>query len=274
MITRDGLDLFAPIDLAAVVDAANLQTRVDSKYLLTPEAYGRFRDRLARVGDWRCLEIEGRRRFAYESIYFDTPELLTYRQHRQGRRFRFKVRSRTYVDSGACAFEVKLKGARADTVKERMDYRAADAGRLAPDAADFLADTLHRAYGMAVPLGMAPRVRTDYRRHTLVDLEAAVRITCDEELRFSGSTGSAAARPLCLVEVKSAQAGGPVDRMLWRSGARPVSVSKYCLAAAALYPWLGANPWARAYKTCFGSGSGLERCRTERTRHSALAVDS
>ena len=170
MITVDRLDLFAPIDLASVVDSANLQTRIDSKYLLTPDAYGRFCDRLARLGDWRCLEIGGRRRFAYESIYFDTPELLTYRQHRQGRRHRFKVRSRTYADSGECAFEVKLKGARADTVKERMEYRAADAGRLAPDAAEFLAATLRRAYGMAVPLGMAPRVRTDYRRHTLVDL--------------------------------------------------------------------------------------------------------
>ncbi len=261
MITVDRLDLFAPIDLASVVDSANLQTRIDSKYLLAPDAYGRFCDRLARLGDWRCLEIGGRRRFAYESIYFDTPELLTYRQHRQGRRHRFKVRSRTYADSGECAFEVKLKGARADTVKERMEYRAADAGRLAPDAAEFLAATLRRAYGMAVPLGMAPRVRTDYRRHTLVDLDAATRITCDEELTVTGATGRAAARRVCLVEVKSAQAGGPVDRMLWQSGARPVSVSKYCLAAAALYPWLGANPWARAYKECFGPeapGAGLD----------------
>lgn len=247
-----GLERFAPIDLASVVEAANLQTRVDSKYLLSPHDYERFRERLARLGDWRCLEIGGLRRFKYESVYFDTPELLTYRQHRQGRRLRFKVRTRTYADSGECAFEVKLKGARADTVKERMDYRAADAGRLAPDAADFLAAALKQAYGMDVPLGMAPRVRTDYRRHTLVNPGAATRITCDEELRVMGATGTASARPVCLVEVKSARAGGPVDRMLWQAGARPVSVSKYCLAAAALYPWLGANPWARAYKECFG----------------------
>jgi hypothetical protein len=252
MITRDGLDLFAPIDLASVVDAANLQIRVDAKYLLTPESYGRFRDRLSQQGDWRCLEIDGRRRFKYESVYFDTPDLLTYHQHRQGRRRRFKVRSRTYADSGDCAFEVKLKGARSDTVKERMVYRAADAGRLAPDAADFLAATLGRAYGMPVPLGLGPRLRTDYRRHTLVDPRAATRITCDEELQFASASGSATAQRICLVEVKSAQTGGPVDRMLWRSGARPVSVSKYCLAAAALFPWAGMGPWAREFRECFG----------------------
>ncbi|HLU27065.1 MAG TPA: VTC domain-containing protein [Glycomyces sp.] len=247
-----GLDAFAPIDLASVVDAAGLLTRVDSKYLLAPEAYRRFRDRLAEDGGWACLEIEGRRRFAYESVYFDTPDLLTYRQHRQGRRRRFKVRSRLYADSGECAFEVKLKGARQNTVKERLPYRAEDADRLTAEAAAFLAQTLSAAYGMTVPVGMAARLRTDYRRHTLVSLGAATRVTVDEELSCTAATGTAEARRLCLVEVKAARPGGRADRLLWELGARPVSVSKYCLAAAVLFPWLRANPWARALRECFG----------------------
>lgn len=246
------LETFAPIDLAAVVDAAALQTRVDSKYLLVPAAYRRFRDRLAEAGDWSCLEIDRRRRFAYESVYFDTPDLLTYRQHRQGRRRRFKVRSRTYADSGACAFEVKLKGSRQDTVKQRIPYRAADAGRLTGEAAGFLAETLLAAYGTAVPVGMAPRLRTDYRRHTLVNLGLATRVTVDEDLSCTAGTGTAAARRLCLVEVKAAKGGGPADRLLWELGARPVSVSKYCMAAAVLFPWLRANPWAREIREWFG----------------------
>src|SRR5690606_24642812 len=140
------LEAFAPIGLAAVVDAAALQTRVDSKYLLGPAAYERFRERPAETGDWSCLEIDRRRRFAYESVYFDTPDLLTYRQHRQGRRRRFKVRSRTYADSGECVFEIKLKGSRRNTVKRRIPYPAADAGRLTEAAADFLTETLRSAY--------------------------------------------------------------------------------------------------------------------------------
>lgn len=246
------LDAFAPIGLASVVEAASLLTRVDSKYLLTPEAYRRFRGRLAEDGGWSCLEIEGRRRFAYESIYFDTPDLLTYRHHRQGRRRRFKVRSRVYADSGECAFEVKLKGARRDTVKERLPYRADDAGRLTPEADAFLTETLRSAYGVAVPVGMAARLRTDYRRHTLVNLNEATRVTVDEELSCTAATGTAEARRLRLVEVKAARPGGRADRLLWELGARPVSLSKYCLAAAVLFPWLRANPWARVLRECFG----------------------
>lgn len=245
------LQAFQGIGLDAVVAAADLQTRIDTKYLLAPDAYRRFRGYLAAGGDWACLDIDGRRRFAYESVYFDTPDLLTYRQHRQGRRRRFKVRTRLYADSGECAFEVKVKGARQDTVKERLPYRAEDAARITPEAAGHLAATLWEAYGMAVPAGLEARLRTDYRRHTLVHPVAGVRITCDEDLRFVSSSGTVASRPMCLVEVKSAKPGGRADRLLWAMGARPVAVSKYCLAVAVLAPGMRANPWARAMRECF-----------------------
>ena len=248
-----GLDAFAGIGLDEVVAAADLQTRVDTKYLLAPDAYRRFRDVLAASGQWACLDIDGRRRFAYESVYFDTPDLLTYRQHRQGRRRRFKVRTRLYADSGECAFEVKVKGARQDTVKERLPYRAADAARITPEAADHLAQALWEAYGMRVPAGLEARLRTDYRRHTLVNPAAGVRITCDEDLRCVSGSGTVASRPVSLVEVKSAKPGGAADRLLWAMGARPVSVSKYCLAVAVLAPGVRANPWSKALNECFPS---------------------
>ncbi|SDL49962.1 VTC domain-containing protein [Glycomyces sambucus] len=246
-----GLGAFGAMGLDEVVAAADLQTRVDTKYLLTPERYRWFQDRLADTGEWSCLDIGGRRRFAYESVYFDTPDLLTYRQHRQGRRRRFKVRTRLYADSGDCAFEVKVKGARQDTVKERLPYAAADAARITPEAAAHLARALREAYGMGVPPGLEPRLRTDYRRHTLVNPAAGVRITCDEDLRCVTASGTVAARPRCLVEVKAARPGGSADRLLWSMGARPVAVSKYCLAVAVLAPGMHGNPWARALNECF-----------------------
>ena len=69
------------------------------------------------------LEIAGRRAFAYDTVYFDTGDLLTARAHVQRRRRRFKCRSRLYVDTEACAFELKTKGARGGTVKHRIAYR-------------------------------------------------------------------------------------------------------------------------------------------------------
>ncbi|WP_230854391.1 VTC domain-containing protein [Arthrobacter terrae] len=82
--------------------------------------------------DFRALEIGPRRVFEYESVYFDTPELEQFRAHRQGRRRRYKVRTRTYVDSGLCMFEVKFKGQRGQTVKHRMPYQLQDSFRTAP----------------------------------------------------------------------------------------------------------------------------------------------
>jgi hypothetical protein len=45
------------------------------------------------------LEIDGARSFAYDSTYFDTPDLDAYLLAATRRRRRFKVRTRTYVDS-------------------------------------------------------------------------------------------------------------------------------------------------------------------------------
>src|SRR5699024_2428638 len=129
---------------------AALQTRVDRKYLV-PQSL--LEDMLADVGErLRVLEIDGQRDFGYRSVYFDTPELLWFHQHLQGKRCRFKVRTRTYLDSGLCRLEVKGKGRRAETVKKNKGYEAELAARLTPWAREFvgkrlgdhdLADRLH-----------------------------------------------------------------------------------------------------------------------------------
>jgi hypothetical protein len=36
-----------------------------------------------------------------------------------------------------------------------------------------------------------------------------------------------------------------LDRWLWQSGVRPVRISKYCTALAAMRPELPANKWHR-----------------------------
>ena len=78
----------------------------------------------------RVLDIDGRRRFSYASTYFDTPGLEAFMLTARKRRRRFKVRTRTYLDSGLCFLEVKTRGARGTTVKRRMGYHPDDASRL------------------------------------------------------------------------------------------------------------------------------------------------
>ncbi len=120
--------MLQPIDLATLVAAGSLQTRQDRKYLIPAAALPGV---LARLGpDTRMLEIDGHRTFGYRSVYFDTPALTTYRLAAQRRPNRFKVRTRTYLDTGECWLEVKTRDGRGRTVKVRTPHDAAAAGLL------------------------------------------------------------------------------------------------------------------------------------------------
>ena len=241
----------ATIDLDGLNALAELQTRVDRKYFVSADDFPRLIGALAR--DLKVLEIDGRRTFGYESVYFDTPQLLTYKAHVQRRRQRFKARTRTYTDSGLCMFEVKLVGARGETVKERVKHPGDQRNVLTPDALRHLHTCLRRAYGHGLPPGMAPVLTTTYRRTTFVSRTGDVRLTCDVGLvcrdggRQVRDTGTH-----ILVESKSAgQAAGP-DEILRDLGVRPASVSKYCVGIAALHPDLPSNHWHRTLRRFFG----------------------
>ncbi|RNL85697.1 VTC domain-containing protein [Halostreptopolyspora alba] len=249
-----GIGMFPAMDLAEVNARAGLQTRVDAKYLITPRTHAAFVARMAEEDDWSCLEIGGRREFRYVSTYFDTPDLLTFHQHRQDRRRRFKVRTREYADTGECAFEVKLEGARNSTAKERLPHQRAHAGQLTGRAWEFLEDVLRAAYRMPPPSRLAPAATTTYLRHTLVQRSGAARVTLDTGLVCGVDGRWVEALPMWAVETKSAAEGGTADRVLWSLGARPLRVSKYCMATAVLHG-IPANPWNRALRLWFGTAA-------------------
>lgn len=236
------------LTLAEVVDAASLQTRVDRKYLLTPADLDRLLDVLA--DRTAVLEIDGLRAFRYESVYFDTPRLDSYLGSAHGRRRRFKVRTRTYLDSGECVLEVKAPGGRGETVKERLPHPVGARDRLTVEADAFLRD--HGVPADAITV-LRPTLTTSYRRTTLVDPAEGVRITCDTDLVCRGPRGRAARLPgTALVEVKGPGRPTVADRALWAAGHRPVRVSKYCTGLAALTPGLPAHRWNRTLRRHFG----------------------
>ena len=121
MTTRPaGLDTrrLAPTGLAELDAAAGLLVRIDRKYLVPLATAQGLVDALA--GAARVLQIEGRRSFSYASTYFDTPDLDSYLLAARKRRRRFKIRTRSYLDSGSCFLEVKTRGPRRATVKRRV----------------------------------------------------------------------------------------------------------------------------------------------------------
>lgn len=238
------------ISLAEVLAQSELQVRLDRKYLVSAKDFTRLANRLA--GELKALDIDGRRSFAYESRYFDTPARQTYREHLAGRRDRFKVRTRSYVDSGETMFEVKLETPDGGTDKRRFPHPTEAYGRLTSDARRHLRATLSAA-GRQAPADLGPSCATAYQRSTFVANDGSTRITCDHDLVCSNEDGSVGAlRDHVLVEVKSATAPSFVDQAFADLAVEQISISKYCVGIALLHPDLPSDPWNAVLGRYFG----------------------
>jgi hypothetical protein len=227
----------APVDLAELVASAARQTRVDRKYVLPLAAADRVVAELGRAEGARVLETGGCRDFGYASLYLDTPELTGYHLAARGRRRRFKVRRRTYLDSGDAFVEVKTRGARGTTVKQRVP----DDG----EAATFVDAALGAAGHPGVrSRDLRPVLATAYRRTTLLLPGTDDRVTVDTGLTWSLPGGDPLTLPgLAVVETKTGAGASAADRLLWRRGHRPARISKYGTGLAALRGDLPDNRW-------------------------------
>ena len=270
-----------PTTLEDLNSAASLLARVDRKYLVASSAAQNVVDAL--TGRALVLDIDGRRSFSYASTYFDTPGLDSYLQAARKRRHRFKIRTRSYLDSGLTLLEVKTRGPRGATIKQRLDYRAADADRLTEEGIDFVVECLAPLTGSAqearrTAQSLRPVMATTYRRTTLHLPDDDARATIDTDLAWtalaprsgassglSSTTGagrtrptavgrgaSRAAGPLAVVETKNPARHSPTDRYLWAAGHRPSRISKYATGMAVLRESLPTNRWHRTINRDLG----------------------
>ncbi len=238
-----------PVGLAELVDRAALQTRVDRKYLVPVDELPALLTELAPHA--RALDIDGNRTFRYESVYFDTPWLASYHGAAYRRRRRFKVRTRSYLDSDRCWLEVKISGARGSITKHRLPYPPGDRATVHPGRA-FVDETLRReSIRPAGGTALEPVLVTGYRRATLLLTVTASRITIDTGLGWRDGDTTLQLPGLAVVETKTAAGAAAVDRMLWRRGTRPVRISKYATGLAALRPELPDGPWRRTLRRHF-----------------------
>jgi len=232
------------VELAELEATAALLTRRDRKYVVPLPAATQLAERLGASG--RVLEIDGRRRFHYESVYFDTPQGASYLAAARRRTRRYKVRTRSYLDFGRCLLEIKVRDPRGRTVKERREHPIENRGSLDPGG---------RAFACACPLigdastALGPALATCYTRATLLIGPDRARVTIDTDVEaFAPDGRSVALVGMAIVETKS---GGPpcqADRILWSLGHRPTQISKFCTSLAALRPELPSNKWTRALR--------------------------
>jgi hypothetical protein len=225
---------FQPVSLEALDERASLQRRVDNKYLVPLDRLAQLSDALR--GDYEILEIDGERVFDYESTYFDTPALDCFHDHIGNRRPRYKLRTRFYVTTRSCIFEVKVKRDDGETVKRHIDYESDDRREIKASARELFSETLEECSVKRPQDDPRSSLLTRFRRVTVAAIDQPERITVDfgVELRAPGGDTAAIDESLAIIETKTQDGSGPVDRMLGDEGLDPLSLSKYRLGIGLL----------------------------------------
>ena len=173
------------------------------------------------------------------------------------RRRRFKVRTRSYLDSGRCLLEIKTRDPRGRTVKERIEHPIGLRTGLDPEDRVFV--------GRCELIGPAsrwlePALTTRYTRATLLVGVGGARVTVDGDLEALTPDGRLVALDgMAIVETKSPGPPSVADRVLWSLGYRPTRVSKFCTSLAALRPELPSNRWTRALRAPWVLGEPVSR---------------
>ena len=246
-------DRMEPIALPELEARAPLLERRDTKYLVPATAAAVLLD--GGRADYQVLQIDGARVFGYESTYFDSADLALYRAHAQGRRLRWKARTRRYGAGPLCFREIKLKQARGATIKLRERCPSYEHGWAGPELADFVDRSLREHYGQGLGLRLTARLTVRYARTTLVSVDGVERVTLDQELDVLDPAGRATGRlrpGLALVEVKTPRGGpGRLGALLAGQGLRPVSLSKYGVGVALTHPEVGASGLRRVLQSGF-----------------------
>ena len=233
---------------------AALLTRVDRKYVVPTD---RLDELIALMNPaTQVLEIGGKIEQRYASCYFDTPGLHSFMDTAHKRRRRYKVRTRSYLDSELAFLEVKTRGPRGHTVKKRMAYDFAQAGRmeLSREGRLWVAERLEAAQcfdGVDRVDSLVPVLSGTYTRSTLLMADGQGRATIDTELHWDSWGHELQAPHIAIIETKSGEAPSELDRLLWANRIRPSRISKYATAMALLTPDLQTNRWTRVIDRFF-----------------------
>ncbi len=220
---------FEPITLRQV-DAVALMNRIDTKYIFGLPQLPRLLEAL--VDDYWVLEVTGVRLSRYRTLYFDNETLDLYTSHLTGRAKRYKVRSRTYLDSGVSFLEVKRRSNKGRTIKERIKTPTF-LTQITPEAGQFVDDV--------APYGARPLRATlwnEFSRITLVSKARPERVTLDLRLGFQSRGHHTSLEGVVVAEVKQDRVhrDSAIMTSLRALGIRPSSFSKYCVGIAILFP--------------------------------------
>lgn len=234
---------------AELLDQRKLLRRVDTKFLISVKSVDTLLSELH--VDYGIVHAGKAPIASYETLYFDTPEVRCFHDHRRGRRSRYKVRVRHYIDRDVSYLEVKTKTNRDMTIKKRAQ-RPFGENALTDDDRQFV-----RLHSGLCGETLTPQLWTNFRRISLVGLSTNERVTIDLDLTFRRGEELRSLPGVVIVEVKQSpfRPRTPIMQVLRSLGRRPVSMSKYCTATGLTRTDVRTSRFSETFKK-------LERLRT------------
>lgn len=235
---RDILERFQPISLAEM-QSVKLMNRVDTKYLVSRSMLPQILERLC---DRYFIQTNaGRHIFHYNTLYYDTPDVVMYRVHHDQKLHRQKLRARIYCDTQECFCEIKTKNNKRRTKKKRLAFSSQLFDNMLSnnDIHSFVEAKL-----WYVPETLSPQVENEFDRITLVNHHCSERLTIDSNLHFTNrrTQHSADLPSLVIIELKQDGAIPSFFKNVMRDlRIQPKRISKYCLGTVLTNPAVKSN---------------------------------
>lgn len=228
------LDKFTPIGLEQI-DDVSLMSRMEVKYLLTNVQLHTILNQACK--SYYILEIAGKRKLNYSTTYLDTPDFEMYMAHHNNRSNRYKIRTRTYLDSNTSYLEYKNKTSPVFTLKERIRLKS---NKLQNNSSE------KKFIDKCTPFQLAelePKLISEYIRITLVDKLKTERITIDLNLKFSHENESISLSNTVIAEIKRSEVSEVSEfiKLLRKEKIRTNNISKYCIGIALLIKTIKSN---------------------------------
>lgn len=216
------------------VEKARLFDRMEVKYVFNIEDLPKVLDTLSEYYSLLKIEEPGLR--IYENRYFDTPDLKMYIDHHNGKLNRYKLRFRSYADTGNTFFEIKFKNNKGRTLKSRIEVPQeryvidGNALELLKRETEYLPEMLYES------------LIVRYKRVTLIKKESTERLTFDLDLHYQYGQSESSYPYLVVAEVKQPRtSSSKFISLMHEMHIQPFSFSKYCLGIASVYPGIKAN---------------------------------
>jgi len=212
----------------ADLDKVKLMNRSDSKFCMHIAQLPPVLEALSH--DYSILEINGETIFNYDNTYFDTPDNQMYLSHQNGKRNRFKIRVRNYVESNLNFLEIKFKNNKGRTIKERIEKQ-----EFIPEfttSEQIFLENVSPYNGHQ----LVPKINSFFKRFTLVNNQFTERVTFDIFPGFRNQQKEITLNNLVIVEIKQSKSSDTalIIKVLQAQKINRNGFSKYCIGRSLL----------------------------------------